>query len=270
MFLRSLVSYKKACRGEKIKTVHYDCYSKKIFSAFKIAHISDLHSCLFGENQYALIEKIKENEPDFICLTGDIFDERIKYDNAKMFLREIRFFKCPVFFVTGNHEFYINADNEIKDAIQSSNIIYLDRNIYNINIGKNRLAITGINDPILEKTKKKYPEKFESDLKKISEISDNRFTLLLSHRPEFFELYVKYNFELVLSGHAHGGQWRLPPIINGLYAPHQGIFPKYSGGSYKNKERTTEMIVSRGLSKLLLIPRIFNPAEIGIINVLPN
>ncbi len=92
------------------------------------------------------------------------------------------------------------------------------------------------------------------------------YTVLLSHRPEFFELYTEYNFDLVLSGHAHGGQWRIPYILNGLYAPNQGVFPKYAGGEYT--ENNTTMIVSRGLAReSTLLPRFYNRPELVIIDL---
>ena len=92
----------------------------------------------------------------------------------------------------------------------------------------------------------------------------DHFTVLLSHRPELFENYVSRAFDLVLCGHAHGGQWRIPGVLNGLYAPQQGLFPLYAGGKYE--KGSTTMIVSRGLAKETTpIPRIFNPPELVVV-----
>ena len=100
----------------------------------------------------------------------------------------------------------------------------------------------------------------------LDEADENVFTILLSHRPEYCKTYMKYTFDLVLCGHAHGGQWRIPGILNGLYAPHQGIVPKYAGGRYDSEDMT--MIVSRGLAKeTTRIPRIFNRPELVVIDV---
>ena len=95
--------------------------------------------------------------------------------------------------------------------------------------------------------------------------NNTNFKILLAHRPELIELYKKFSFDLVLSGHSHGGQMRVPFILNGLYAPNQGLFPKYAGGSYKHNSMIH--IVSRGASFNPRLPRVFNPPEIVIIDI---
>ncbi len=90
--------------------------------------------------------------------------------------------------------------------------------------------------------------------------------MLLVHRPENYADYRKYAFDLVLCGHAHGGQWRIPGILNGLYAPSQGLFPKYAGGYYN--EESVPMIVSRGLAReSTIVPRFYNPPELVIVDL---
>ena len=129
-------------------------------------------------------------------------------------------------------------------------------------------------EPVDETKSKEYLDEYGNKMQDYSNrlstvnasVQNDNYTILLSHRPEFFELYTKYDFDLVLCGHAHGGQWRIPGILNGLYAPHQGIFPKYAGGRYDSEDMT--MIVSRGLAReTTRVPRIFNRPELVVIDL---
>ena len=167
--------------------------------------------------------------------------------------------------MTGNHEYWSHDFGSILQLFRSYGIIILNGSYNTVEINGQRLNICGITDPdaaIYTDT-----ANTQTQLEALKHAHDNGlYTILLAHRPEKIETYLSYGFDLVLSGHAHGGQWRLPGLINGLYAPHQGFFPKYAGGEYRFDN--TIMIVSRGLAReSTRVPRIFNRPELVIIDL---
>lgn len=245
----------------------YNVESRKISSGFRIVHLSDLHCTLYGRGQEKLLKRINALSPDIVCLTGDIFDERLPFENAEALIEGLK--KYPVYFVLGNHELYSESIDGELDRLREAGICVLDDGTIETTVKGCRIIICGLRDPVKEQRDQGDPEgeKFRRRLAAVRPEGE-AFTLLLSHRPERIADYAALGFDLVLSGHAHGGQWRLPFIVNGLYAPHQGLFPKYAGGLYRSGGTTME--VSRGLSKLLLIPRIFNPAEFSCVDVMPE
>lgn len=246
----------------------YTIQSNLIKNQIKIVQISDLHSTRFGENQIKLIKKINKLTPDVIFLTGDIFDGYRLPDNAYILIDNL-VDKYPVYFVYGNHE-YINKNTKMMiEKISKKGVIILENSKVEVSINGESILVTGIDDPYL----KNYPSESEFINKKMEvlEMNDKTakkqiFSILLSHRPEFIDIYRKYPFNLVLSGHTHGGQIRIPFLLNGLYAPGEGLFPKYGGGLYAFEE--LNMIVSRGLSVRNRTPRIFNPPEIVFITLI--
>jgi predicted MPP superfamily phosphohydrolase len=225
--------------------------------------ISDLHSTIFGKDQSKLIDKIKKQNPDLIVLTGDIFDDIVPHDGTKLLLTGINGIS-PIYYVTGNHEFWSRRVGELREELKSYGVIILSDEYKKIEIKDNEIIIAGIDDP-----DKKLYETPDYDQNKVMETQFRElddlpaYKILLAHRPERIKYYQKFSFNLILSGHAHGGQVRLPPILNGLYAPHQGFFPKYVGGLYQYDNSTH--IISRGLSINPLVPRIFNPPELVLI-----
>lgn len=250
----------------KEKVVSYKVYSSKVRHRIKIALITDLHSCYYGENMSTLISHIENQNPDLVLLGGDIFNNRI-YDNtnALTFLKRIsRMYKC--YFVYGNHDYRagsLKSVHEIKEKILSFGITILNGTYKTMEINGQAINICGIDDPNISHS-------FDKQISYVSNISQNgNYTILLSHRPELINEYLKYDFDLILSGHAHGGQVRIPKILNGLYAPDQGLFPKYAGGRYDFEK--TCFIISRGLARESVpVPRIFNNPEVVIINIIPK
>ena len=236
--------------------------SEAIDTPIKIALISDLHSCKYGDNQTELIDAIDEQNPDLICLVGDIFDDKIPDDNAEIFIAKISE-RYPCYYVTGNHEFWAGtrAFQEKMEILEKHGVIRLSNESREIEVNGQKINICGMDDPV-----NNYD--ISNILYDIQEgLQDDRFTLLLSHRPEFFSSYVDCGFDLTLCGHAHGGQWRIPGLLNnGLIAPDQGFFPKYTNGAYTSGDAT--MIVSRGLAKeSTIIPRFYNRPEIVIVEL---
>jgi len=234
----------------------------------RIVVIADLHSKHYGEDQHQLIEKIKKQNPDIIALPGDIIDDNESEDGAVAFLEGIRGI-APAYYVLGNHEVWSGEWERMKEMVAEYGITVLTNEGETVSVNGVKLCICGIDDPEILKYSD-APEicsmqKEEELLCGFSDLDDDTFNVLLAHRPERFYMYQNYDFDVVFSGHAHGGQIRIPGLVNGLFAPNQGFFPKYAGGEYKENGQT--MIVSRGLGFNAVVPRIFNPPEVVVVDI---
>lgn len=260
----------------------YSIEAEEIETPIRVALVTDLHSCYYGENQSDLIDAIDVENPDVILLGGDIFDDVKEDTNTELFLAGIAD-KYPCYYVTGNHECWggtYRFGNQMA-ILEKYGIPVLSGETVTLTVNGETVNLCGVDDPdvyMVNTDPEQDPEgyiqaqtnKEDSFLSQIAAVSEttpeDSYTILLSHRPEYYETYTEHDFDLVLCGHAHGGQWRIPGILNGLYAPHQGIFPKYAGGRYDGEDMT--MIVSRGLAKeTTRIPRIFNRPELVVIDV---
>jgi predicted MPP superfamily phosphohydrolase len=229
-----------------------------------IVLIADLHCSIYGKNQNKLIEKIKGQNPDLILLAGDIMDQKRLRHGAELFLAGIKDI-APAYYVFGNHEYKKGAVEKTKAMIKDYGITILDASYIRINVKGMPILIAGIEDPDKVLYVKRYSERKSmiSAFNSLADIED--YKILIAHRPERIEKYLKYDFDLIVSGHAHGGQLRIPFILNGLYSPGQGLFPKYAGGLYKHGK--VIHIVSRGVSFRTLLPRVFNPPEVVCIKI---
>lgn len=230
------------------------------FDGYKIAHISDLHNTELGKNNGKITEILRQQKPDIIAITGDLVDSsRTDTEKAIGFVKEaIKI--APCYYVTGNHEAWLGNDaykNFEKQLIDCGvNVLHNQKVLIEKDGAVIQLA--GLDDPAFYDNAD-YVEESVID-NKLSEIQlEDYYTVLLSHRPEVIDVYAKYNIDLVLSGHAHGGQFRLP-FIGGIYAPNQGFFPEYDAGLYKKSD--TAMIVSRGLGNSVIPVRINNRPEV--------
>ncbi len=252
----------------KLKIRSYEVCSDKIREPVRLVLITDLHSCKYGENQKELIEAIDRQKPDLILLGGDICDDKIPNDNTKALLGGIAS-RYPCYYVTGNHEYWSNQIDKILELFLSYGVTILSGNSDTIEIRGQALNVCGISDPDIVRYTDSSTGAREQ-LQALEHVPDNGlYTILLAHRPEWIDLYGTYDFDLVLSGHAHGGQWRLPGLINGVFAPDQGMLPKYAGGKYG--VNGTTMIVSRGLAReSTSVPRIFNRPELVVVDLVPG
>jgi len=250
----------------RLKTVTYNVKSPKIDSKIKLSLVTDLHSCYYGKNQKKLLNKIEKYQPDVVLLCGDIFDDVLDDNNAKVFVDALAQ-KYKTYYVSGNHEWWSKRMDNMFDYLTDKGIVVLRGNTDVIKIGENKISVSGIDDPEVNVYDSAYPA-WEKQLKEVGEkAEEDIFNLLLAHRPENAEKYFQYDFDAVLSGHAHGGQFGIPFILNGLYAPNQGFFPKLAGGMYDFDGR--KLIVSRGLSReSTRIPRIFNRPELVFVNII--
>lgn len=174
---------------------------------------------------------------------------------------------APVYYVTGNHEASLSQYNELKAGLETIGVTVLDNDAVQLNHGKEAISLIGLSDPDFTIKGDIFGEVPAMVSTKLNNLADdeNSYTILLSHRPELFESYVHCNIDLVLSGHAHGGQFRLP-FIGGLIAPNQGLFPQYDAGLYTSG--STNMIVSRGLGNSIIPIRFNNRPEVVVIELL--
>ncbi|WP_079478977.1 metallophosphoesterase [Halobacillus salinus] len=230
------------------------------FDGYKIVHLSDLHSKWFGENQQKLMSKIKKEDPDIIVFTGDIIDQEKTSQKPALSLMQQSSDIAPTFFVTGNHEWWSQEFNSLEANLEKAGVKVLRNSSEVLSMGGDQISILGIDDPA--NINDSYAEMgvvSQSLEKTLKDSKKNKFTILLSHRPEMLPVYQDANIDLIFSGHAHGGQVRVP-FIGGLIAPDQGLFPKYTAGKYSSDNST--MIVSRGLGNSIIPQRIFNRPEV--------
>ena len=228
----------------------------RAFNGLKIVQISDLHDATFGDNQERLVKKVKEANPNLIFITGDLIDSnRYDLENSLDVVEQVVSI-APVYYVTGNHEIATNDIEHIKSTLTDLGVTVLTNEVRTLEKDGERIRITGIEDPL-------NGTSVTDALSKIERTDD--FTLVLSHRPESFQDYVKNELDIVFTGHAHGGQFRIPGI-GGLIAPGQGLFPKFTAGVHE--EKNTKMIVSRGLGNSVIPIRIFNSPEVIVVALL--
>ncbi len=232
------------------------------FEGFKIAHVSDLHNAVFGRKNEKLLSLIRAAKPDIIAITGDLIDSRhTDIDSALTFV-EAAAEIAPVYYVTGNHESRLDFD-EIEPRLIAAGARVLRNEAEDIGRGGERIRLAGIDDPSFIRTGGTAEERAAAELEQLGD-GGGTFTVLLAHRPELVEVYAEYGAGLVLSGHAHGGQVRLP-LLGGLYAPGQGLLPEYDSGLYSLGE--TQMVVSRGLGNSVAPLRVNNRPELVIVTL---
>jgi predicted MPP superfamily phosphohydrolase len=248
--------------GGKCRVVisEYEISDSRITRETRICVLSDLHNARYGANQSQLLEAVAKSKPDVVLLLGDLFDQHGANANTTTLLRELSS-RYTCYFVMGNHEYKTKQIQQVVAEIHAANIpilagksVLLDSNI----------RIFGIDDGMAGKLKQ---------LRQIrqagTERSNAEYSILAIHVPNGMQSYLPYGFDLMLSGHTHGGQIILPGLLNGLYAPGQGFFPKFAGGRYELDNMT--LIIGRGLArKPLWLPRVFNPPELVLVDLKPE
>ena len=235
------------------------------FDGYRIAHVSDLHNAEMGEDNEKLLAMLREADPDMIAITGDLIDSRnTNVEIALQFAQEAMKI-APCYYVSGNHEARVNEYEELKTGLISAGVIILEDTQTEISIEGQTITLIGVNDPSFQ-TDYLFGDSETVINSKLTELHTDGevFTILLSHRPELFDTYADHDVDLVLSGHAHGGQFRLP-FIGGVVAPNQGLFPEYDAGIYT--DGNTNMLVSRGVGNSILPFRINNRPEVILIEL---
>ena len=247
------------------------------FDGFRIVQLTDLHSVRSEKQGQLVYDMICGQNPDVICVTGDLVDSRyyakhgVEGEALTLALMEKLITLAPVYFIYGNHEMILLDDpqnNAFKNALEKLGVQNINNELvcYQRQEDGDKVYIGGIQDPSTLYKDYRYAflsnngERMEAMLDAVTVgVRNEEFFLLLSHRPEYLEMYDQYPVDLVLTGHAHGGQFRLP-FIGGVYAPGQGFLPKYPAGLYETDD--LEMYVGTGIGNSVIPVRIFNPPEI--------
>lgn len=252
------------------------------FDGFKIVQVSDLHNARFGKDQRKLISAINSARPDMIAITGDLFHTAHR-DNAYSFLEQASKI-APCYYVSGNHEQrFADYFISIKPELERLGARVLDDERVTVNKNGASISVIGLSDPTFRGTVP--PELLtEEKLSRLGRPKNSEFSILLSHRPELFHVYARNNVSLTLTGHAHGGQVRIPFVHRGLFAVHQGWLPEYTEGifvedhtnmsSFRAKTARKEtitlpddcsvMVVSRSLGNSTYYPKINDPPELVV------
>lgn len=256
-------------QNNSLKITEFKIQSDEIpesFDKYRIVQLSDLHSKSFGKNQKVLIEKVKNSNPDLIVFTGDLVDQKKYNEEISLVLIEGLVQIAPVYFVTGNHEWWSGNFSALEEKLTNLDVNILRNTSAEIQIGEEKITIIGIDDPSIGKESADENDVAEEALKTSLQGLDieDSFNILLSHRPELFSLYTQYDIDLIFSGHAHGGQFRMP-FLGGILAPNQGFLPEYTTGKYNEKNST--MIVNRGLGNSIIPQRLFNRPEIVVVTL---
>ena len=236
-----------------------DRHLPRAFEGFRIAQISDLHNEVFGSGNGELLTLLAGTRPDIIVITGDLIDSRRTDVSAALeFVRgavEI----APVYYVAGNHasslpeEFWM-----LERCMENLGVSVLRGERTLLTREGAAIALIGVDDPTFQdKDSANWPGIVEEELGKLRE--EGLYSILLIHRPELLETYARAGMNLVFSGHAHGGQVRIP-FVGGVIAPNQGFFPQYDGGLYAMGD--TQLVVSRGLGNSVVPLRVNNRPEI--------
>lgn len=236
------------------------------FNGYKILQISDLHNKEFGSKQNKILSKIEKINPDIIVITGDLIDSNNTNIDVAMDLINGAINIAPIYYVSGNHEAWSGSYNDLKSKLENSGVVVLDNRKIQVFNDNDSIDIIGLSDTaFIESDWLEYGgnTKTKNLLTTLAEDSTN-FKILLSHRPELFDIYSNSNVNLIFSGHAHGGQIRLP-FIGGLIAPDQGFFPKLTEGIHTSNN--TSMVISRGLGNSIIPVRVFNRPELIVVTL---
>lgn len=242
---------------DDLEISRYEVASQKLpesFDGFKIVQLSDLHGAEFGEDGMELVDKVGSLEPDMIALTGDfVTDEGDLAAVEKLAARLVKL--CPVYFVSGNHEFGSGLAVKVRNILERAGVKYLSNEYLTINRGDDEILLGGVEDPLA------YADMLSPDelAQKMNDAAPDAFKILLGHRNYWMTEYPELPVDLIFCGHAHGGLIRLPGV-GGLIGTDRRLFPDFDAGQFNNGRYT--LIVSRGLGNSVPIPRIFNRPEI--------
>lgn len=242
---------------DDLEISRYEVKSQKLpesFDGFKIVQLSDLHGAEFGDDGMELVEKVKELEPDIIALTGDfVTDEGDLAAVEKLAARLVKL--CPVYFISGNHEFGSGLAVKVRNILERAGVKYLSNEYLTISRGEDGILLGGVEDPLA------YADMLSPDelAQKMNDAAPDAFKILLGHRNYWMTEYPELPVDLIFCGHAHGGLIRIPGV-GGLIGTDRRLFPDFDAGQFNNGRYT--LIVSRGLGNSVSIPRVFNRPEI--------
>lgn len=243
----------------------YTVVSPKLTAEVRLAVVTDFHS---SDNADDVAAMVASCAPDAVLLVGDLFDDDTQNRPTERTLSLMRQLSAlyPCYYVSGNHEAWTGEMDALYQQTEEAGVTVLRMSSGVLTVRGQRIALCGIPDPY-EMVFSGAPDTEEQLRQALEDVDSADFTVLLAHRPELLAKYAQFPLDLVVSGHAHGGQVRIPGLLNGLYAPNQGWFPKLAGGAYT--QDGTTLIVSRGLAVRTRLPRIFNRPEVVLVRCVP-
>lgn len=243
----------------------YTVVSPKLTAEVRLAVVTDFHS---SDNADDVVAMVASCAPDAVLMVGDMFDDDIANRPTERTLSLMRQLSAqyPCYYVSGNHEAWTGEMDALYQQTEEAGVTVLRMSSGVLTVRGQRIALCGIPDPY-EMVFSGAPDTEEQLRQALEDVDSADFTVLLAHRPELLAKYAQFPLDLVVSGHAHGGQVRIPGVLNGLYAPNQGWFPKLAGGAYTQDGMT--LIVSRGLAVRTRLPRIFNRPEVVLVRCVP-
>lgn len=241
------------------------------FAGLRIAHLSDLHNARFGRENRRLLDKLAQAQPDLIVLTGDLIDARwTNLDRALAFAVRAAGL-APTYYVPGNHEARLPAAQyqRLRQGLTAVGVTVLEHERVTLTRGGDRLTLLGLADQAFARTQGDHrpAAQLAAEALEALQTAEDGYTILLVHRPESFPVYAALGADLVLSGHTHGGQVRLPGL-GGLFAPSQGFFPRYDAGLYRQGQAS--LVISRGLGNSLAPLRLNNRPEVVVLTLSPG
>lgn len=243
----------------------YTVASPKLTAEVRLAVVTDFHS---SDNADDVVAMVASCAPDAVLLVGDLFDDDTQNRPTERTLSLMRQLSAqyPCYYVSGNHEAWTGEMDALYQQTEEAGVTVLRMSSGVLTVRGQRIALCGVPDPY-EMVFSGAPDTEEQLRQALEDVDSADFTVLLAHRPELLAKYAQFPLDLVVSGHAHGGQVRIPGALNGLYAPNQGWFPKLAGGAYT--QDGTTLIVSRGLAVRTRLPRIFNRPEVVLVRCVP-
>lgn len=243
----------------------YTVVSPKLTAEVRLALVTDFHS---SDNADDVVAMVTSCAPDAVLMVGDMFDDDTANRPTERTLSLMRQLSAqyPCYYVSGNHEAWTGEMDALYQQTEEAGVKVLRMSSGVLTVRGQRIALCGIPDPY-EMVYSGAPDTEEQIRQALEDVDSADFTVLLAHRPELLAKYAQFPLDLVVSGHAHGGQVRIPGVLNGLYAPNQGWFPKLAGGAYT--QDGTTLIVSRGLAVRTWLPRIFNRPEVVLVRCVP-
>ena len=250
---------------ERLTLRTYTVASPKLTAEVRLAVVTDFHS---SDNADDVVAMVASCAPDAVLMVGDMFDDDIANRPTERTLSLMRQLSAlyPCYYVSGNHEAWTGEMDALYQQTEEAGVTVLRMSSGVLTVRGQRIALCGIPDPY-EMVFSGAPDTEEQLRQAMENVDSADFTVLLAHRPELLAKYAQFPLDLVVSGHAHGGQVRIPGVLNGLYAPNQGWFPKLAGGAYT--QDGTTLIVSRGLAVRTRLPRIFNRPEVVLVRCVP-
>lgn len=243
----------------------YTVVSPKLTAEVRLAVVTDFHS---SDNADDVVAMVASCAPDAVLMVGDMFDDDTANRPTERTLSLMRQLSAqyPCYYVSGNHEAWTGEMDALYQQTEEAGVTVLRMSSGVLTVRGQRIALCGVPDPY-EMVFSGAPDTEEQLRQALEDVDSADFTVLLAHRPELLTKYAQFPLDLVVSGHAHGGQVRIPGVLNGLYAPNQGWFPKLAGGAYT--QDGTTLIVSRGLAVRTRLPRIFNRPEVVLVRCVP-